>query len=309
MRLKALASLPLALVVAASCTADPGDPTIASARFAKNAVSVCHVNGRGSYKLISIADPALSSHIAHGDAVPGAAVPGEPGKKFDAGCGVISAGPDFHTFFIRNNNGTIVAPWDADITLEENAAGDGYKFGTPRSGQKVGYGTNFFDGVKINTLESVNWNALSGMQGGIITYLNIWVTDGTNYAIIASENVYPGTNFTTRTEWKVFESAGNPCNGACPALDWLFDDGSAAGRSNQYLLDDGVNTTLGALGDNIVIGSPPSFVSPFIGTGAPRGGYGFNLIWGDTQANFLQPVGQMNALTITVAGTTHAASN
>jgi hypothetical protein len=70
-----------------------------------------------------------------------------------------------------------------------------------------------------------------------------------------------------------------------------------------------VNTTLGALGDNIVIGSPSVFGPPNIGTGAPRGGYGLNLIWGDTQANFLQPVGQIKDLTVTVSGPTYPASN
>ncbi len=35
---------------------------------------------------------------------------------------------------------------------------------------------------------------------------------------------------------------------------------------------------------------------------APRGGYGFNLIWGDTQSNFTQKNGQIGALSVTKAG-------
>lgn len=308
MRRKFIASLSLFAFMAACSEGSVAPSATDGARFSKSAASVCHVHGNGSYALLLVSGNALSAHLGHGDGEPGGPVPGISGKKFDAACAIVNAGPDFFVFNIRNNNGTITAPWDEDITLSENAAGDGYTFGTPRSGQKVGYGTNFFDGVKVNTLETVNWTAVSGMQGGIVTYLNIWVTDGTNYAIIASENLYAGTNFTTRTEWKVFESAGNACSGACPALNWLFDDGSAAGRTNQYLTDDGVNTTLGALGDNIVIASPPVY-GPFVGTGAPRGGYGLNLIWGDTQSNFLQPVGQIKDLTVKVAGTTYSASN
>lgn len=310
MRWKSFVVLSSFAVVVAACSTDVSDPASPeAARFSKSATSVCHQQGNGSYALLSVSGQAVNAHVAHGDGVPGGAVSGMPGKKFDDACAIVNAGPNFFTFNIRNNNGSITAPWDSDITLAENPAGDGYTFGTPRSGQKVGYGTNFFDGVQVNTLETVNWLGLMGMQGGIVTYLNIWVTDGVNYAVIASENVYAGTDFATRTEWKVFESAGNPCAGDCDALDWLFDDGSQAGSTSQFLTRNGVNTTLAQLGDNIVIASPPSFISPFIGGGAPRGGYGLNLIWGDTQANFLQPVGQIANLTVKVAGTTYSASN
>lgn len=273
--------------------------------MAVSRVTVCHVDGKGSYKLITVGDPALPAHISHGDGQPGDPVPAVAGKKFGADCSLVNAGPDFITFNIRNTNGAIIAPWDADIVLSENAAGDGYTFATPRSGQKVGYGTTFFDGKRINQLESVNWTHVSGMNGGIITYLNMWVTDGNgNYAVIASENQYPGTNFLTRTEWKVFEF------GPTADLNWLFPAGTTtAGRVNQYLQLSGANVTLAQLADNIVIGDP-GFYGVGVGTGAPRGGFGLNLIWGDTQSNFTQPViGQVSNLTVTFAGVTYNASN
>ena len=304
MRWKSIVSLALAAMFTA-CATDPVAPTVDRGfSLDQVKVSVCHVNGTGSYRLISIAGPALAAHIAHGDAVPGDPVPGVPRKKFTDACAIVNADPNFFTFYIRNNNGTIAPPWDTDMVLSENAAGDGYTFATPRGGQKVGYGTTFFDGIQLNTLESVNWTAVSGMNGGIITYLNIWVTDGAgNYAVIASENQYPGTNFLTRTEWKVFEF------GPTTNLDWLFSTGSAT-RVNQYILRNGVNATLADFGNNIVIGSPTNFGLVGIGTGAPRGGFGLNLIWGDTQSNFTQPViGQIANLTIKVAGLTFNASN
>ena len=290
MRLKSLASLVL-VAASAACTADPiatgVESSMVTATAASAKVAVCHVNGAGAFSMNTVAPSALAAHIAHGDAVPGAAVPGQAGKKFTDACEIVNAGPDFFTFYIRNNNGIplparISAPWDDNITLLENPAGDGFSFGTAQGGQKVGYGTSFFDGIKVNTLESTNWAPLGGMIGGIIPYLNIWVTDGAgHYAVISSENQYPGTIFTTRTEWKVFEFfSAAPCDvGLCPALNWLFDDGSQAGRTNQYLTDDGNNAALGALGDNIIIMSPPSYDLPGIGSGAPRGGYGFNRLW------------------------------
>lgn len=304
MRWKPLVSI-LLLALVTACTSDPivpeAPPGISPGQVK---VSVCHVKGTGAFHLISIADPALPAHIGHGDAVPGDPVPGNPGKKFTAACAIVNAGPDFFTFYIRNTDGTIVSPWDSDLVLSENALGDGYTFATPRTGQKVGYGTSFFDGTKLNTLESVNWNAVSGMNGGIITYLNIWVHDASgNYAIIASENIYPGTDFLARTEWKVFEF------GPTSSLDWLFPGGGAT-RVNQYILRNGSNATLADFGDDVVIGSPTSFPQVGVGTGAPRGGFGLNLIWGDTQSNFTQPViGQISNLTLTVAGMTFTAAN
>jgi hypothetical protein len=308
---------PLAAIAAlavAACTSDPVEPAaLEGVRLTVAKVEVCHSKGDGSFSLISIADPALPTHIAHGDAQPGNAVPGVDGKVFTSACVIVDAPMDFHTFYIRNSNTTITAPWDANVILEENVAGDGFTFATPQGGQKVGYGTNYFDGRPINTIESVDFVKVFGMlKPGVIPYLNIWVTDGAgNFAIIASENIYTGTDFSTRTEWKVFESAGNACIGDCNALDWLFDDGSQAGRVNQYLTNDGANTTLAELGDNIVIVAGPStYASAFIGTGAPRGGFGFNIIWGDTQDNFAQAAGsKISNLTVTRAGVTYSATN
>lgn len=185
---------------------------------------------------------------------------------------------DFHAFNIRNNDGSTTAPWDGDMSIVENVAGDGFAAMTPRSGQKVGYGTNAFDGLQLNQLNTVDWDKLSGAAN--ISYLNIWVTDGTNYAVIASENEYRGTDFSTRDQWKIFEY------GPGAGFDWLFDSG-VGGRVNQYLTLDGVNATLSDLSDNIKVFAGPVGPTAGVGSGAPRGGYGFNLIYGDTESNFV----------------------
>lgn len=300
-------------------------------------LSICHIAGKDKNVVIQISQNALAAHLAHGDYVldvdgdgftadgacsgtmndcddndalvnPGAAEICGDGKDNNCNGTVDENCPmNFEIFNIRNNSGSILAPWETDIILNENAAGDGFTFGTPRGGQKVGYGTNFFDGVKLNTIETVNWNWLSvPANSGIVPYLNIWVTDGLgNYAVIASENNYKGTDFGTRTEWKVFEFGVSSSN-----LDWLFDSGTGAKSATQYLTHNGINATLSELSDRIVIGDPGVYPSPNVGTGAPRGGYGFNLIWGDTQSNFIAPNGlQIGGLTVTASGVTHAATN
>lgn len=301
-------------------------------------VSICHVTGKdGKFNVLEISMNALATHLAHGDRIldadrdgftatgactgsmndcddndasvhPGAAEICGDGKDnncngtIDEGCG-----PDFTAFYIRNSNSTvnrITPPWDSDIVLSENSAGDGFTYGTPRGGQKVGYGTKFFDGVKINTLETVNWSLIFG-NSGIIPYLNIWVTDGNgNYAVISSENNYQGTDFAARREWKIFEYGPSTSN-----FNWLFAGGTGGRDAAQYLTLNGTRVTLSQLADNIIIGDPGLYPAPNVGTGAPRGGYGFNLIWGDTQANFAQKNGQIGNLSVTVAGITRAAKN
>jgi hypothetical protein len=57
-----------------------------------NKVEVCHQKGNGSYELIKINADALQSHLAHGDAAPGAAVPGQAGMVFGADCSLTSTG-------------------------------------------------------------------------------------------------------------------------------------------------------------------------------------------------------------------------
>lgn len=300
----------------------------------KDKINICHVTGNGTFNTISISPGALNAHLKHGDYVldldgdgytaigacegtmndcndnnstvfPGAAE--ICGDGIDNNCdGVIDegCGPDFKVFYIRNSNSTITAPWDANITLSENESGDGFSYGTPAGGQKVGYGTKYFDGDRINSISSVNWNLISG-NPGIGPYLNIWVSDGQgNYAVIASENHYRGTDFATRSEWKIFEYGTSNTN-----LNWLFDGGTGGRDAAQYLTLNGVRVTLSQLSDRIIIGDPGVYPAPNVGTGAPRGGYGFNLIWGDTQSNFAQKHGQIGALTVTKGGTVHVAAD
>lgn len=60
-----------------------------------NKMVICHNNGNGSYALEKIKTNTLQAHLAHGDAVPGSAVPGQAGKVFSANCAVLS--PSFTT--------------------------------------------------------------------------------------------------------------------------------------------------------------------------------------------------------------------
>ncbi len=53
-----------------------------------NKMDICHNNGNGTYDLVKIKVNTLQTHLAHGDAAPGEAVPGQAGKVFAANCAV-----------------------------------------------------------------------------------------------------------------------------------------------------------------------------------------------------------------------------
>lgn len=67
---------------------------LAGGAAAKSAgkTEVCHNNGNGSYSLLKIKANTLQTHLAHGDAAPGAAVPGKAGMLFAANCSLVSTG-------------------------------------------------------------------------------------------------------------------------------------------------------------------------------------------------------------------------
>jgi hypothetical protein len=214
-----------------------------------------------------------------------------------AACGLAQAtGIEFNTFNIRNHNGTIAAPWDSNMSITENSAGDGFSAVTPDSGQKVGYGTSFFDNQPVNKLSSVTFTKNSGIAN--IPYLNLWVTDGTHYAILAATGDYRGNNFaTTATAWALYEYAGS--------IDWLFK-GTGGTASPIVNYPGGFNLT--DLNDNIVFADPGSPYPSYVSTGAPRGGDGFNVVFGDTQANYVGAF-SISDLSVTYDGTTYDAGS
>jgi len=82
---------PLVSAVALSTLLSLGGPAIAG----QTQVDVCHLQGDGTYQLITITDIAYDTHVVHGDASPGDPFPGDPTLSFAEDCTPIcDAGPN-----------------------------------------------------------------------------------------------------------------------------------------------------------------------------------------------------------------------
>ncbi|MBI1190533.1 MAG: hypothetical protein GC200_07635 [Tepidisphaera sp.] len=171
------------------------------------------------------------------------------------------------------------------------------------SSMKAGWGTSDVDGATLGSVslsitrhdDSTRFSAGSGPA--VAPYFNIWISDGTNYAVVANEPSNPSfaafrTNLGNGAfsySFSLASIAGEQCNvfetpNASSKSDWLH---TALGKVGQQL------TFADVLGYSI---SAPSagYISAGngIGGGAPRElgtniAYGVNWIFGDTLSNYV----------------------
>jgi hypothetical protein len=85
----------------------------------KSKIDICHRReGTGEFIALSIGSPALDAHLAHGDALVGAPVPGQPGMSFDPACSAVRSRPTTITFAGLVINGEPVASYtEAGFTV------------------------------------------------------------------------------------------------------------------------------------------------------------------------------------------------
>lgn len=206
--------------------------------------------------------------------------------------GVSSAQAAFTAFQIRNSP-TI------------NPIGANTEFVIASAGQKGGYGSNDINGAKIGQItnlgvtrfdDTTRFPAGSGPAFG--PYLNIWVTDGTNFAVLANEPTNPDFQ-------PLFIDNGNGTKSY--SLDYadlankrvqVYETVNGGYNSTNTWVHNlvGINGPL-TFGDvaNLTIGAPsPSYIAGGngIGTGAPRQdgtnvAYGVNWVFGDTLTNYV----------------------
>jgi hypothetical protein len=201
--------------------------------------------------------------------------------------GVGSVHAAFNSFVIREG-ATLGAP---DILPNNVYVPGATEFVTKEGGQKAGYGSSAVDGYKLGEITKLaivrhddETRFTAGSGPAVAPYFNIWITDGTNYAVVANEPSNPD-----------FQGLYN--NGY--DLDWSDISGKVAkvyeNNDKSWLPNNGVGLTFADLA-NFTIKAPTAGELTTgwagLGTGAPRElgsntAYGVNWIFGDTLANYV----------------------
>jgi PEP-CTERM motif len=155
------------------------------------------------------------------------------------------------------------------------------EFVTPAGGDKAGYGTTHFDGGTFADLVSMSF-VIDNAAGPWMPYINVWITDGAgNYAVIANEpSNAPLTDY--------YASYGQAANGTAVSVDFADMDYKIyeTGGDFSWLGGDQNITYAELVAYGYTIGDPNPGTTVG-GTGAPKAGYGFNFIYGDTLSNYV----------------------
>jgi hypothetical protein len=201
---------------------------------------------------------------------------------------------------------TFVIRGDASVTANQTApdATTGWTmFDVSSGGEKAGWGTNSMNGKTVGDIQSLSITRYVPVTGDTTyaPYFNIWITNGTEYAILANEPsdgewVTGGVRHAWDLTWsqlegkraKIYEDsqAGNG-DATSAAPSWIADlDLTVNGGNGDGLL------TFGELASLEI--SAPSSAPSYSGTGAPDDldastytAYGFNWVFGDTQSNYV----------------------
>lgn len=201
--------------------------------------------------------------------------------------GVSTAQAAFNSYVIRHG-ATLGAP---EIQPNNVYVPGATEFITEEGGQKAGYGSSAADGYKLGDITKLaivrhddETRFTAGSGPAVAPYFNIWITDGTNYAVVANEPSNPD-----------FQALYN--NGY--DLDWSDISGKVAkvyeNNDKSWLPSNGVGLTFADLA-NFTIKAPTAAELTTgwagLGSGAPRElgsntAYGVNWIFGDTLSNYV----------------------
>ncbi len=94
-------------------------------------VDICHLAGNGSYHVINVSQRSLATHLAHGDGLPGGAMPG-PGSF--TGQGFFTSSGGLAEIEIEYSDATFdadcgVGPPSGSVSFDRSAAGSNYWIG------------------------------------------------------------------------------------------------------------------------------------------------------------------------------------
>ena len=157
------------------------------------------------------------------------------------------------------------------------------------AGDKAAFGSSDIDGSKLGDLQSVSiirWDDETRFAAGsgpaVAPYLNFWITDGVNFAVVANEPSNPDFQalYSDGYSLSFADLADKPAK--------IFEN-----ADTSWLPNGGMNLTFADLA-NFTIMAPTAAQQTWagLGTGAPRvlgtnQAYGVNWVFGDTLSNYV----------------------
>lgn len=191
----------------------------------------------------------------------------------------------FVSFVIREAGG------DAPVIT---TSGGETEFIISESGQKAALGSSDIDGTKVGDINSISIERLDdegrftgGSGPAVAPYLNLWITDGTNYAVLANEPSNPAFQSLYHDGYALSFAD------LAPRVAKVYEYDSSAfvlptpSSGSGFTFADFANYTI----------APPngSVVLPEFGPGAPivlsgrstNESYGVNWVFGDTLSNYV----------------------
>jgi len=86
------------------------DPSVVAETLRQAKIDICHLRA-GDFIRLSVAEPAVDAHIAHGDGRVGDPVPGQPGMKFAADCAFVPLASVTIAFEGLSVNGSLITTY------------------------------------------------------------------------------------------------------------------------------------------------------------------------------------------------------
>lgn len=206
----------------------------------------------------------------------------------------------FTSYIIRNGAGNVPPQILSNNTYVPNAT----EFVISAGSMKAGWGTNDQNGVTLGNItrlaitrhdDTTRFSAGSGPA--VAPYFNIWITNGTQFAVVANEPSNPSFNaFRTSGpgngltyDFSIADIANEPAKiyetaGSGGTNTWVHQELGKVGQTLTF--SDLVNYVIQAPSAAYITG-PNS-----VGSGAPRElgtntAYGINWIFGDTLSNYV----------------------
>ncbi len=189
---------------------------------------------------------------------------------------------DFTADAFRGGNSTGTLP-----TITENASQNGFSVVTTEAGQKASYGTTYFNGWQLDQIDSIQFTFKNTSSNS--PYSNLTITDGAGaYGVISSQggvlsDIIDNTTSTTDPYYQAtqtFYFAGNSGN-AGPGFRFYEPVSAPWGH--------GTPLTWSAISSWYLLGvgeTRPLYSGEASSPRAPLT-TGLNLIWGDSQANYI----------------------